>query len=81
MAACARAIQQQDGSFLLGLDPAATDLTACAFVVESGSEYGNSLLSLSAQDGGLLSGAIISCWAAAFGIRAIISIIRSSENE
>lgn len=79
MPICAKAIQQPDGSLLLALDPVATDLTACTYVVESGAEIANSLLSMTAQDGALYSGGIISCWVAAYGIRSIISIIRSSE--
>jgi len=79
MPVCAKAIQQADGSLLLALDPLAQDLTACSYVVESGAEVGNSLLSMTAQDGALVSVAIISCWATAFGIRAIISLIKGSE--
>lgn len=81
MPACARAVQQQDGTFLLALDPSATDLTACSFVVESGAELANSLFSMTAQDGAVNSALIISCWLVAFGVRSIIHVIRGSENE
>lgn len=80
MPVCARAVQQQDGSLLLVLDPQAQDLTACAYVVESGADLGMSLVSFSAQDGGLLSAGIVSAWATAWLIRSIIPIIRGSEN-
>ncbi len=79
MPACAKAVQQPDGSLVLVLDPLATNLTSCTYVVESGAELANSLLNLTAQDGGLYAGGIISCWCVAYGIRSIISIIRSSE--
>lgn len=81
MPACLRPVAQQDGSFLLAIDPSATDLTACAYVVESGAELGNSLFSMTAQDGGVYSGLIISCWVVAFSVRTIIQIIKGSENE
>lgn len=81
MASCARAVQQADGSYLLALDPQATDLTACAYVVESGAELGNSLLSMTAQDGGVYSGLIIGCWVVAFTIKQLINIIKGSSNE
>lgn len=78
MPVCARGVSQPDGSILLALDPAATDLAACAYVVETGPEIVNSLLTLSAQDGLVVSAGLISCWAAAFGIRAIIQIVKGS---
>lgn len=81
MPACAKAVQQPDGSLALVLDPLATDLTACTYVVESGAELANSLLDLTAEDGGLYAGGIISVWCVAYGIRSVISILRSSEHE
>lgn len=80
MPVCLRPVQQQDGSVLLALDSQATELTACAYVVESGADLGMSLVSFSAQDGGLLSGVIVSCWAVAWLVRSIIPIIKGSEN-
>jgi hypothetical protein len=81
MAACLKVMQQSDGNFALALDPSAPDLTACAYVVESGAEVSNSLLSLSAQDGGYASAAIISCWVTAYAIRSIIQIIKGTTDE
>jgi hypothetical protein len=81
MPVCARTIQQQDGSLLLALDPLATDFTACAYVVESGTEFGNSFFRMSAEDGAVFSAGLISCWMLAFGVRSVISIIRGSTNE
>jgi hypothetical protein len=80
MPVCAQGIQQPDGKVLLALDPLATDLTACAYVVETGPEVGNSLLSMTAQDGGIFSAGVIAVWMAGYGIRSVISIIRGSEN-
>ena len=81
MPACARAVQQADGSFALVLDPSASDLSTCAYVVQTGAELGNSLVSFSASDGALLSSGVISCWLAAYGIRSLIEVIRGSTNE
>lgn len=81
MPACARAVQQADGSLALVLDPSATDLSTCAYVVQTGAELGNSLVSFSASDGALLSSGVISCWVAAYGIRSVIEVIKGSTNE
>lgn len=81
MAACARAVQQPNGTFVLELDPAATDLSACQYVVQSGAELSNSLFSLTAEDGGYISALIVGCWAAAYGIRSVINLIRGSTKE
>lgn len=81
MPACARAVQQADGSLALVLDPSATDLSTCPYVVQTGAELGNSLVSFSASDGALLSSGVISCWLAAYGIRSVIEVIRGSTNE
>lgn len=81
MPACARAVQQADGSLALVLDPSATDLSTCAYVVQTGAELGNSLVSFSASDGALLSSGVISCWVAAYGIRSLIEVIKGSTHE
>jgi hypothetical protein len=78
MPVCAQAVQQADGKLALVLDPTATDLSACPYVVQSGAEVANSLFSLTAADGAQLSIAIVSCWAGAFAIKAIINVVRGS---
>lgn len=81
MPACAQAVQQGDGSYALVLDPSATDLSTCAYVVQTGAELGNSLVSFSASDGALLSSGVVGCWVAAYGIRTVIEVIKGSTNE
>lgn len=62
--------------------PGVTDFSTCAFVVQSGADYGNNFMSLSAEDGGLISAGIVSVWMAAFGIKTVIAVIKgSSTNE
>lgn len=78
MAACVQAVHQADGKLALVLDPVATDLSACAYVVQSGAELSNSLFSLTAQDGAQLSAMIIACWVSAFVCKAIINVIKGS---
>jgi hypothetical protein len=81
MPVCLKVVQLADGNSVLVLDPTATNLTACTYVAETGAELGNSLFNLTAQDGGIWSAGVISVWMAAYGIRSLISIIRSSEHE
>lgn len=78
MAACAQAIQQPDGKLVLVLDPVATDLSTCPYVVQSGAEVANSLFSLTAEDGAYLSTGIVACWATAWCLKAIIHVVRGS---
>jgi len=77
MAICARGVTV-DGQVMLVIDPAAPDLSACPYVVMSGAEVANSLFSLTAADGGYLSGAIVGCWAAAFAFRVVRNVIKGS---
>lgn len=81
MASCARAVQQPSGAWVLELDPGATDLAACPYVVQSGAELGNNLLTMSVEDGAIASGMIVSCWMAAFGVKSVISIFRGSSKD
>jgi hypothetical protein len=78
MPTCARAVQQADGSLALVLDPSASDVTACSYVVQTGPEVANSLVALSAEDGAEISGMIVALWAAAWGIRAVINVVQNS---
>lgn len=76
------AVAQLDGSFFLKLDPSVTDVTTCTYVVQSGADVANSILNMSAEDGGLISAGLVSCWMAAWGIKAILAVINgSSGNE
>jgi hypothetical protein len=79
MPVCAKGQQQADGSVLLVLDPLATDLTACTYVVESGADLSNSFSLMTAEDGGVFAAGLITCWLAAWGVRKIIDVIRGSQ--
>jgi len=72
MAICAHAVQQADGSYLLGLNPAVTDLSTCAYVVETGSEnLLGSIASLSVEQALLIASAAAALWATMWGIRQL----------
>lgn len=82
MATCAVAVQQSDGSYTLTLAPSITDVSTCAYVVQSGADVANSLLMMSAEDGALVSVGMVSTWAAAWGILQVARVIRGgSTNE
>lgn len=81
MAACARAVQQADGSLLLVLDPVAEDLSTCAYVVQSGSEVANNPFALSAAEGSIASAGIVSCWLAAYYLKALRRVFKGSEEK
>lgn len=81
MPVCAIGKQQPDGTVVLVLDPLATNFASCTYVVETGSELSNSLLNMTAQDGAIYSGGIISVWLAAYFLQSIIQVIKGSTNE
>lgn len=77
MAVCARTIQQADGSLLLALDPSATNLTACQYVVESGAETQWAFLTI--EEATIFAGAIGLLWAVAWGFRQLVHALNVSE--
>lgn len=82
MPVCAQAVQQADGSLALVLDQTTTDVSTCAYVVQTGPEIASSLVAFSADDGAQVSAIIVSVWAAAWGVRVLIDVVRgSSDNE
>lgn len=81
MATCAIAVLQPDGSYFLKINPSVIDVSTCSYVVQSGADIGNSLFSMSAEDGSLISAGLVSVWAAAWGIKAIINVVKGSTNE
>ena len=71
MAVCAQIIVKSDGSYVV-LRPGVTDLSQCAYVVETGgvtawTELGN----LSMQNSAQISASVGLVWAIAWGFRAI----------
>lgn len=82
MPVCARAIQQQDGTLLLALDPTNTNLSTCQYVVDDGAsnawrELGNMSLE-NASTIGVYVGAV---WAIAWSFKALIKTVSLNERE
>lgn len=76
MASCARAVQQPDGTLLLALDPTATDLSTCPYVVQDGAanawqELGN----LSIENAHVIGLSVGLVWATAFIFRLLARAI------
>jgi len=86
MPVCARAVAQPDGSLLLALDPAVTDTSTCAYVVETGGETGWLQLSnLDIPGAEVIAAYIAGVWAIAFGFKAVrqflLTLPESDSNE
>lgn len=82
MAICAHAVQQQDGSYTLVLDPSQTDPTACAYVIESGAEFGQgSITKLSVEDAQVIAGAALVPLVVAWGFKTLAHFLKEYGNE
>lgn len=85
MAVCAKTLQQQDGTLLLALDPAQTNLATCAYVVETGTASGwRELGELTVADANVIGTYVGVVWAVAWAFRAIgksIFLNESSQND
>jgi len=81
MAICARAIQQPDGSYLLGLDPSVTNPSTCPYVVETGTESAlGSLAALTPEDAVVISWSVGALWVVAWGIKQAARIFMENQN-
>lgn len=60
------------------IDTNASNVSTCAYVVQSGAEVANSPFALSAEEGAYLSAMVIGCWITAYVIRAVINVIKGS---
>jgi hypothetical protein len=82
VAACAKLVLQSDGSYLVGVDPAITDLSTCAYVVETGGEFSlGSLMNLSPDDALVISVAVAGLWAVAWAFKQVIHAVNLNGNE
>lgn len=76
MAIC---VQVNSDNTLSAVSPQPADLGTCAYVVTTSAEYTNNPLALSAQDGAVISTAILLVWAGAYAVRAILSALNTSD--
>jgi hypothetical protein len=81
MPVCARAVQMQDGSYLLAIDPSETNPSTCAYVVETGAEsLIGSLATMTPEDAAVYATATAFLWATAWGIKEVIRSLRESDH-
>lgn len=81
MAVCARAVQQADGTLLLALDPANSNLSTCSYVVEDGaSNAWRELGNMSLDNAQTISLGVGTLWAMAWGFKAIGRVFRAPES-
>ncbi|WP_211453005.1 hypothetical protein [Collimonas antrihumi] len=82
MSTCAKAVQQQDGSYLLVLDPSVTIVTTCQYVVQTGDEASlGSLLALTPDQGLAIGSAIGLLFAGAWLFQPVIQTFKGGSNE
>lgn len=82
MATCARAVQQPDGTYLLALDPSITQVSTCAYVVQTGGELAlGSLLDLTPDQSLLISQYVAGLWALAWTFKQVAHSLKGNENE
>lgn len=82
MSVCAHAVLQPDGSYLLGLDPSVTNLSTCAYVVDTGTDsLIGDLASLSPDDAQEIALAVCGLWVIAWVFRLIAKSVLTTERE
>jgi hypothetical protein len=81
MAVCAVPKPQPDGTVLLAIDPAVTDLSSCQYVIEEagGSNAWRELGAMSIGDAQTIGAAMCLVWAVSWGFRALSRSISTSE--
>lgn len=80
MTICASAVQQPDGTYLLVLDPVNTNYSACAYVVESGSDLAlSALANMTLDDANVIASGIALLWAIAFAFRQLAHFFNSEK--
>lgn len=80
MPVCAQAVQTANGT-MLAIDPEATNVGTCQYVLQTGAEavYG-SLLSLSPGDATWLSFSVIAVWAVAWFYKQAAATVKGSDH-
>lgn len=82
MPVCARAIQQQDGTLLLALDPTKTDFSTCQYLVDDGaSNAWRELGNMSYENAAVVGASVGAVWAVAWAFKAVIKAMSLNERE
>ena len=79
MAQCVQVTQNQDGTLTLRPD-SQTDLNQCAYVIQSGSEIGNSLTDLTPDQALTIGTSVAVLWGVAWAYRQVARVIDIGEN-
>lgn len=81
MTACAKAVQQADGTLLLALDPTNKDLSTCAYTVDDGASTAwQQLGGMSVSDAQTVGLSVGVLWATAWAFKAIARVVTSGVN-
>ncbi len=80
MAQCVQLQLNSDGSYRL-IPQDLQDLNSCAYVISTGAEVGNSLLSLTPAQGAEISMYVCGLWALAWGIKQIGIVLNSGDSQ
>lgn len=64
------------------IDPTVSDMSLCAYVVDTSSSGVSQFANMSAEDGAIYSAGIVGCWIVAYFLRTVFSVIKGSmQNE
>ena len=79
MAQCVQVSQNQDGTLIL-LPDSQTNLNQCAYVIQSGSEIGNSLTDLTPDQAATIGTSVAVCWLVAWTYKQVAKVINSESD-
>jgi hypothetical protein len=66
-----RCVQVDLSGHVVDVSPQPDDVTTCPMVIVSGAEAVGSPFRLTLEEGGMIGGAVVLLWGAAFGLRAL----------
>jgi hypothetical protein len=72
-------VQVGAGGVLEAVDPQPAEVSACALVLQSGSDLGNSPWSLTPEQGSEIGGAILAIWGLAYVFRILVRALSISD--
>lgn len=60
---------------LAAVSPQPSDMSTCAYVMQTSADYLNNPLAVTAQDGAAIGTAILLVWAVAYAVRTVLSAL------